>query len=172
MNDKSLSVINVLKKYVILLGGNQGNVIDTFNQVRNAFKKSDIKIIFESSIYRTQAWGMKGNDFLNQALEIQSTKDPSELLEFLLELERKLGRFRTFSDTYESRGIDIDIIHAFEQVIHIENLIIPHPRLHLRKFALMPVLEITPDWVHPKFNKRCIDLVAECPDHSYVIKLL
>lgn len=163
---------NVFKKYVILLGGNIGNVADTFRKVLETFKESDIKVVSQSSLYRTQAWGMTGADFLNQALEIHSTKDAPELLAFLLELEQKFGRFRTFSETYQSRTIDIDIIHAFDQVINIENLIIPHPRMHLRKFALLPVSEITPDWIHPGLNKRCIELAMECPDSSFVEKVL
>ncbi|MFN3951680.1 MAG: 2-amino-4-hydroxy-6-hydroxymethyldihydropteridine diphosphokinase [Thermaurantimonas sp.] len=163
---------NVFKKYVILLGGNMGNVADTFLKVQNAFKESDIKIVSQSSLYRTQAWGMTGDDFLNQALEIHSKKDAPQLLAFLLELEQRFGRFRTFSETYQSRTLDIDIIHAFDEVVHIENLIIPHPRMHLRKFALLPVSEITPDWFHPGLNKRCIDLALECQDASYVEKVL
>lgn len=160
----------VLKNYVILLGGNIGEVKFTFSKIKNAFRYSEIQIQKESSIYRTQAWGMNGDDFLNQALEISSYKDAHDLLEYLLGLERDFGRFRSSSDRYESRTIDIDIIHAFDQIYDSHNLTIPHPRMHVRKFVLVPVSEITPDWIHPSFKKTCVELLRECDDVAYIEK--
>ena len=71
----------------------------------------------------------------------------------LLEIETELGRVRHPEKAgYCSRTVDLDILYYGDQIINTEKVTVPHPRLHLRKFALMPLCEIIPDFLHPIFN--------------------
>jgi 2-amino-4-hydroxy-6-hydroxymethyldihydropteridine diphosphokinase len=114
---------------------------------------------------------MVGDDFLNMAVEVRCSLSPDELLHTVLEIEKQFGRRRNSGMGYQSRQLDIDIIHSYELVYQSNELCIPHPRLHLRKFALVPVKEISPDWVHPVLKKTCMELLSECGDDSKIEKL-
>ena len=80
------------------------------------------------------------------------------------------GRIRSKS-RYSSRIIDIDILLFGDLVMNEEQLQIPHPHLHERRFVLVPLAEIAPDFIHPLFNKSILSLLETCPDKSSVIKL-
>lgn len=156
---------------VILLGGNIGEVRRSFLEV----KKNIIgfgKIDSESSLYETEAWGMENaNPFLNQVLILKTFLTAEELLENLLELEKNMGRKRGANETYVSRNIDIDILFFDSQIIKSGNLEIPHPRLHLRKFTLAPLMELMPELMHPVFRKNIRELYSELKDNLVVNKI-
>lgn len=122
-----------------------------------------------SNIYETEAWGVENQQaYLNQCIEVKTPLSSSKLIESLLYIEKDLGRKRTISETYEPRTIDIDILFYNDAVIHEQNLIVPHPRLHLRKFVLIPLNEIAPNYLHPLLNKPIFNLLSECNDTSDV----
>ena len=100
--------------------------------------------------------------FLNQVLFINTELSPRELLEACLDIEKNMGRRR--SDNYLDRPIDIDLIFYDDEIINEENLIIPHPRMHLRKFTLIPMVELNPKKRHPVFNKSMQELLDICED--------
>ena len=107
--------------------------------------------------------------FLNQVLIIDTLLSPLEILEQIHNIENKLGRKRQ-SNGYESRIIDIDILFYEDLIISEEDLEIPHPRLHLRKFTLKPLAEIDGGFMHPVL-KQDIDTISEkCTDKLRVEK--
>ena len=100
---------------------------------------------------------------------IETDLSPEVLLSQILNIEKELGRVRgVLKEGYESREIDIDILLYDNLVNDSEILSIPHPRMHLRKFVLEPLMEIAPNIVHPLFGKTIKELNKICPDKSIV----
>jgi deoxyguanosine kinase len=160
-----------MNEVYLCLGGNLGNCLATFVQVCVLIEQTVGKVTKQSSLYQSQAWGMEGApDFLNQVIKIETKISAEELLIFLLEIEKKLGRERTETTMYQSRLIDIDILFFNKKTIKTEILEIPHPRLHLRKFVLEPLNEIAPNFVHPVLNKSVSELLKLCPDAGQIKK--
>ena len=145
-------------KACLLLGSNQGDRNALLAQSQSQIEHICGHIIKASKIYETPPWGFQAETlFLNQALLIDTPFPPQELLTHCLKIETSLGRLRTGvlhtpplpSSPYTSRTIDIDILFYEHTVCQTPYLTLPHPRLHLRKFALQPLAEVAPDWVHP-----------------------
>ncbi len=125
-------------------------------------------IIRCSPVYESPPWGFEHPaPFLNQALEIATPLSPDELLKSLLSIEKKHGRERNGSG-YQARSLDIDILFYEKLVVEKQDLQLPHPRLHLRRFALRPLADIAPELHHPLLNKPVSQLLDECTDRSTV----
>ena len=88
----------------------------------------------------------------------------------ILKIEKDMGRLKS-GNKYSDRCIDIDILFVEEIIVNNKNLIIPHPRLHLRKFVLTPMLDIAPDLIHPILNKSIKQLELECDDNDQPKKI-
>ncbi|GAB4124077.1 MAG: 2-amino-4-hydroxy-6-hydroxymethyldihydropteridine diphosphokinase [Raineya sp.] len=146
----------------ILLGSNQGNKVANLQVAFEAIKSlGDIKRT--SSIYETAAWGWEEQEsFLNQVLELDTLLSPENLLRALLKIEEEMGRKRV--QKWAARIIDIDILYVGQAIVQRENLQIPHPYLHLRRFTLVPLCEIATNFKHPIFGKTTQELLEECPD--------
>lgn len=154
----------------ILTGGNLGNREENLQQARTAIEQQCGPVTKASALYETEAWGLKDQGpFLNQALELRTPMGAKELLDTLLDIERSLGRVRDVK--YGPRIIDIDIIFFNQEVIEQPGLSVPHPQLHLRRFALEALVEIAPGYIHPVFQKPVSQLLAECTDTLAVNKL-
>ncbi len=111
-------------------------------------------ITAQSKLYTSKAWGFEHeNLFYNQALAVQTIKNAHETLAECLAIETELGRTRSQSAGYQARVIDIDIEYFNSEIIETPTLHVPHPLLHKRKFALIPLCEILPDFVHPILGK-------------------
>jgi 2-amino-4-hydroxy-6-hydroxymethyldihydropteridine diphosphokinase len=121
------------------------------------------RVVQASKIHETKPWGFEAErDFLNQALLVETTLLPLELLRQCQEIERALGRIRNSNgERYSSRPIDIDILFYEDVVCETPELTLPHPRLHLRKFALEPLIEVASEWVHPHLNATASDLFGK-----------
>ena len=127
-------------------------------------------ILHRSAIYESEPWGFQTeNNFLNRILEIETSLSAEELLEKLLEIEKILGRERTGTN-YSSRTIDIDILYFGNSTIQKQSLEVPHPRLHLRRFTLLPLVEIAPDFKHPVLKKTNRELLEMLNDNLEVWK--
>jgi 2-amino-4-hydroxy-6-hydroxymethyldihydropteridine diphosphokinase len=94
---------------------------------------------------------------------VESELKPDLILNKILTIEKDMGRLKK-TDQYSDRYIDIDILFFDNMIINSKSLEIPHPRIQLRKFVLTPMLELTPDLIHPILKKSIRQLEMECVD--------
>ena len=128
------------------------------------------KVIETSSIYETSSWGIRNlPPFLNQVVLLDTELTPHELLEGIKEIEENLGRKQR--KKWNSREIDIDILFYGDEIIHSEKLTIPHPLLQDRLFALVPLLEVSPNKMHPVLGLSVKDMIVHCKDFEKVTLL-
>ena len=130
---------------VIGLGGNVGDVADGFRSALAALDRADgARVIAVSSLYRTApVGGVEQDDFLNAAALVATSLDPLALLRVLLGIEAGHGRERT--EHWGPRTLDLDLLWYDGMALAAPGLIVPHPRLHERRFALQPLVELLPD---------------------------
>ena len=159
-------------KLFVLLGGNLGDKPKLFSETRDRLNQIVGTITRESSIYETEPWGFESeNNFWNQVLEISTSLGAEEVLQKTQAIELESGRIRK-SGKYESRCMDIDLLFYGDQIISLENLIIPHPRIQERKFVLIPLVEIASNLKHPVIMKSIGQLLNECSDALKVNKII
>lgn len=114
----------------------------------------------ESSLYETDPWGDKNQPkFLNMAIEIETEIKPQDLLSILADIEKELGRKRSYK--WGPRVIDLDILLYNSLTIDQDDLKIPHPFMHERDFVLKPLYEIAPDVKHPVLNLSAGELLQK-----------
>ena len=145
------------ERVFLALGTNLGDRQANLQLARRSLSPN-IKIHACSSIFQTPPWGYEDQpEFLNQVLEVRTDLDPLPLLEALKAVEAQMGRLKSFR--FGPRLIDLDILFYGQQVIEMEKLSIPHPRLQERAFVLVPLHEIAPDFVHPALNETISTLL-------------
>jgi len=151
----------------ISLGGNIGNTLEIFQNALLAIEKKLGKIIQKSSIYQTAAWGKEDqNDFLNQVILIETSFDAKKLLDSLLTIELLFERKRI--ERWGPRTLDLDLLSFDNQIENSKSLVLPHPRIQERKFILVPLAELNPNWVHPMLRKSVSELLDNCADQLKV----
>lgn len=115
-----------------------------------------------SSFYETEPWGFDSeNTFLNAALELETGCSPMELLRLTQQIEQEMGRTQKSDGSYHDRIIDIDILLYGNEIIHTEELVVPHPLMQQRLFVMQPLAEIAPSLVHPVLQKSMYELYME-----------
>ncbi len=144
------------------------NLQDPAKQVSLAFQEiselPDTIIIRHSSLYRTAPVGYDNQpDFINAAVEVETTLEPLTLLRALLALETSHGRERPFPNA--PRVLDLDLLIYDDIAMNTEELTLPHPRMHERGFVLLPLAEIAPDLVIGKHGKAA-ELAQQCADQG------
>jgi 2-amino-4-hydroxy-6-hydroxymethyldihydropteridine diphosphokinase len=160
----------IMMEVFLGIGANLGNRENNLKEAVDRVEEYIGKVTTFSSIYETEAWGFHTEDeFLNMVLKVETKLKPSGLLGRILMIESLLGRTRV-AKQYSSRVIDIDILFYGNKKINDVELIIPHPRLHERKFILVPLCEIAPDLIHPVLNQSIAALLKSCKDESKVKK--
>jgi 2-amino-4-hydroxy-6-hydroxymethyldihydropteridine diphosphokinase len=157
-----------MEKVILSLGSNKGDRLKYLRSAIDRIGDCIYKTPKISQIYESEPWGFNSTVwFLNIAMLLETDLSPIELLDELNIIEKELGRVRkSNASDYESRVIDIDIIFFGDRVLDEARLIIPHPFAHLRRFVLLPVLDISPHYIHPVLNKTIRELVESCPDKS------
>ena len=158
-----------MNKTYILLGSNLGN---SRQQLVKAIKYIDRQIgtiTRKSYLYRTAAWGNTDQpDFLNQVIITETKLPAAEIMRVILLIEKKMGRTRTIKNA--PRIIDIDILFFNKEIIQQKNLTIPHTEIQNRRFVLIPLNELSPNYKHPALNKTIHQLLNICTDQLNVKK--
>lgn len=151
----------------LILGSNLGDRNAILSKAVFLINSKIGEIILKSKIYETAPWGgVEQPAYLNQVLMLRTTLSPEKTLKDVLEIEKELGRVRAVK--WGARSLDIDILFYDDMVINTDDLKIPHPFIHQRKFVLVPLVEIAPKFVHPLFNTTSEHLLNELADHSEV----
>jgi len=159
------------KSVFICLGSNLNDPVNQLHQALQYLEEKISQIQVASSIYQTEAWGLrKQPDYFNQVVRLTTIRSPAQLLRLLHSIEDQMGRIR--SGIWEPRTIDLDILFYGQEIVNKKNLIIPHPRLHERLFNLVPLMEIAPTWFHPVLGKTVAELTLVCTDSLKVRKLM
>ncbi|MBQ4216167.1 MAG: 2-amino-4-hydroxy-6-hydroxymethyldihydropteridine diphosphokinase [Bacteroidales bacterium] len=157
---------------VILLGANLGDKKQMFAQVETHITDNIGNCIKKSALYSSKAWGFESDDlFYNQVLIVETEYSAHDTLLRCQAIENKCGRVRHEQAGYESRTIDIDILYFNNDIIETDDLTIPHPLLHKRKFALVPLCEVLPEYIHPILLTSNKNLLANCEDEGLVEKV-
>lgn len=154
----------------LLLGSNQGDAALNLATARENIEKKAGVVVAASALYRSAAWGLEDQpDFINQVVQISSEYAPEILLEKILSIEMDMGRKRVRK--WGPRLIDIDLLFYGNEVVNTSALQLPHPGIPQRKFTLVPLAELAPDFIHPTLKKTIATLLEECVDPLEVIKL-
>lgn len=154
----------------LLIGGNLGNRSANLKKAILLIDQTCGKIIQTSAIYETAAWGLTNQpSFFNQAIKLQTNLAPELLMEQLLCIEKKMGRVRSIK--LGPRIIDLDMLFYNQIIFNTDLLVLPHPAIAERRFALLPLAEIASGFLHPVHQKTIEDLLIECPDQLDVQKL-
>ena len=140
------------------LDSKHGSRFDNISIAIDLLINSKIKIKKISNFYETPSYPNNNfPKFLNVGLLIDYNNDYLNLFKIIKKIEKKLGRIRTKKN--DPRVIDIDIIDFRSEVKKTKELILPHPRCHLRNFVLFPILQIDPNWSHPILKKNARFLI-------------
>jgi len=149
----------------ISIGSNIGNSIENCRKGISALKNAhSIHLKKSSEFYKTepvdytdQAW------FINIVVEIITSLDPIQLFSTLKRIEKEAGRIEN-NIRFGPRILDLDILFFDDLVLETSQLVIPHPRMHKRRFVLRPICDINPDFVHPLLHKTMRDLLENLTD--------
>lgn len=144
------------------LGGNLGDAAATLHAaLQDLDNLPQTRLVRVSKLYRTPAWGVAEQpDFINAAALLETRLPPRDLLDALLDIERSFGRERHGSERWGPRVLDLDLLLYDSAVIDEPGLRVPHPHLHERAFALLPLVEITPDVFIPGIGQAAVALRA------------
>ncbi len=159
-------------RYWLSIGSNE--------EPRTWYIKKSIEMLSEiceiekiSAIYESESWGFPSYSFLNLCVRVKSKFPPKSFLALLRKIEVIMGRraSRMYEKIWEKRPIDIDIIFWEGGIYEDEELKIPHPLAHMRKFVLIPLIEMGEDLIHPEIKKRISELLQIIKDETWIIKV-
>lgn len=150
------------------LGTNQGSKLKNLQIAIDMVANKVGSILKVAPIYETPSWGFSSNNFYNTCIKVSTYLPPETLISTLLKIENDIGRIRNDNNSYSDRLIDIDILLFDDEIIFSKNLIVPHPRMLERKFALVPLVEIAKNVIHPIEKIKIIDCLNNCTDTSRI----
>jgi len=146
-----------------LLGANLGEPRKQLELAEKEIRQRVGQIQRASNVYESVAWGVTEQpNFLNQVIEVTTELDALQTLDLIQSIEKDLGRVRLTK--WGARIIDIDILYFNEEIIEVERLIVPHPYIQDRRFTLVPLNELAPDFIHPKLQQSNYALLSACLD--------
>ncbi len=153
------------------IGSNLGDKLDNCRRAIEVIGSDTRNRLLKCSpFYHTEPVGEKEQDwFVNGVLGVETSLGPRELMDFLLAIEKKMGRVR--GERWGPRVIDLDILFFDQKAIREGGLEIPHPRLQERRFVLVPLKDIAPHLVHPLLGKTISQLLAELKKEEKVLPL-
>lgn len=153
------------------IGSNIGDRIGYVQQAHKLLNDTKgIAVVTSSSLYETEPYGYKNQSwFVNAVLEIETELEPLELLRECQRIEKQLGRVRhPEAPQWGPRTIDLDILFYNDLIVSSDELQIPHSRVHQRAYALVPLLELAPDLIHPVIKETLIEIHSNLPDPEEV----
>lgn len=152
------------------IGSNIGDKVGSCERAISEIIKIDRhRLLAKSSFFKTQPIGYKDQDwFINGVIKIETDLSPHELLQHLKSIELALGRKETFR--WGPRLIDLDLLFFDQEEIQTTDLCVPHPRLHKRRFVLIPMAEIDRDFIHPVFKVTIQQLLDNLQEDQGVEK--
>ncbi|MBF0529940.1 MAG: 2-amino-4-hydroxy-6-hydroxymethyldihydropteridine diphosphokinase [Deltaproteobacteria bacterium] len=154
------------------LGSNQGDkagLIRTAVDRLIALPMTNLKAL--SRFYKTAPVGVTGQDwYVNAVALIETALPPNDLLAGLLSIERAMGRVRKLK--WEPRPIDLDLLFYDRLILDGQDLILPHPLMHMRRFVLYPLLDVAPDWRHPVLNQSVKVMINGSDFNGQEVELL
>ncbi len=159
-----------MAKVYFLIGGNLGDREQILSKTVSLLNERVGRIVKLSSIFETEPWGFQHElSFLNQVVFCETDLLPLEVLNITQSIEQDLGRVRK-KNRYSERTIDVDLLFYDDLIMDTERLELPHPRMGERMFALAPLAEIAPNFIHPVIKKTILEIKKHCSDSSIVKK--
>jgi 2-amino-4-hydroxy-6-hydroxymethyldihydropteridine diphosphokinase len=153
----------------IALGSNLGSREDYLRSGVRGLISRRVDVTRTASLYSTEPREVLDQPwFLNTALEADTNLRPDELLSACLEIEKENHRVRDAAASKAPRTLDLDIIFYGSQIIRTPALTVPHPSFSARRFVLVPLVEIAPEFVDPDSGKTITRLLENCSDHAEV----
>ena len=153
-----------MTRAAIGLGANLDDAVGTLHAAIAALDAlPGTRVVATSRLYRTPAWGVTAQpDFINAVAVVDTELAPRDLLDALLAIERDFGRVRVEGERWGPRTLDLDLLLHGDAIVDAPGLRVPHPHLHERAFALLPLLEAWPDATIPGIGPaiRCVDAMA------------
>ncbi|CAN2039823.1 2-amino-4-hydroxy-6-hydroxymethyldihydropteridinediphosphokinase [Candidatus Magnetomoraceae bacterium gMMP-15] len=152
------------------VGSNIGQKLNNcINGIKNLINNTGSVLKAHSDFYKTEPLYVEDQDwFVNGVFKIKTNLDPFELLDQAKAVERDAGRdFKTIR--FGPRILDLDILFFDDLVINTNKLILPHPKIHERRFVLQPICDIEPDLVHPVLNKTMSQLFINLKDSEKMV---
>ena len=155
------------------LGSNMSNRLDNLNNAIDMISKDKKnKVINISNFYESDPMYNHSLDrFYNGVIKVKTSYSPEQLLAFIKNIEKKLGRKKSTNNRYENRPIDIDILCCGSTTIRSRELIIPHPHIKERKFVLKPWSDIDSDYIIANENRKIKELLDTTTDKSTLKKI-
>ena len=157
-----------MQKIYIALGSNLGDRLANLQQAVNQIDNEIGQVLQCSSVYEVPAVGFSGAIFLNACLVAESEKSPNAILQGLQAIEIEMGRKQAAEGLYRDRPIDLDLIMVEDEVLHSDELTVPHPRFQDRLFVLQPLCEIAPQKRVPNQNQTVSQLTKTCDDPTKI----
>lgn len=156
---------------IFSIGSNLGNRVQNLQKATELLAEEIGAITGKSSYFATEPWGVEEQQpqFLNAVVVCQTEQMPEEIKQHIAIIEQTIGRPANH-EMNKPRIIDIDLLFLGQLIYNTEDFQVPHKRLHLRKFVLLPLKEIRPEYKHPVFRKSVKELLRDCPDNTSVEK--
>jgi 2-amino-4-hydroxy-6-hydroxymethyldihydropteridine diphosphokinase len=156
----------VIETAYIGVGSNLGEPLaNCLRAIRLMDEMQGCRLAGRSGFYKTEPVGVEGQEwYVNGVVSLETERPPTHLLHGLMAIETEMGRVR--KEKWEARVIDLDLLLYGGLVIDEPGLKVPHPRMHERKFVLIPIVDLNPGLLHPVFGKRMIDLLRDCADEG------
>jgi|TARA_Y100000992_G_scaffold37585_1_gene21075 deoxyguanosine kinase len=166
-----MMIKNIFHKVFISFGSNEGNRL---KNILNALREIEIqlgRIETVSCLYKSKSWGFVSRDFYNGCLILNTKYSLKTVLNKLQGIEISLGRVRTNCKDYDDRKIDLDILFFDRLIKTSKKIIVPHPRINIRNFVLIPLCDLNPNYTHPINNKSIFKILSQSKDNSEVKKI-
>jgi 2-amino-4-hydroxy-6-hydroxymethyldihydropteridine diphosphokinase len=146
------------------IGSNMGDRLN--NGIRAAERIAAVpgcRVVNCSEWFLTKPVGVDGQEwYMNGVLAADSEITPGRLLGHLLEIEKGMGRLR--KERWGPRTIDLDLLLFGDEIVHEQGISVPHPLMHLRRFVLVPLVQLAPALLHPVLLKTMTELLHELPE--------